>query len=193
MEWLSNLYITIINFLTEIGTYSILFNCLLIVIESIIPVLPLSLFITILFVNYGAFLGFVISWIFTIIGCVMSFYLFQTVFQKFVDRKIRSHKTADRLLTIIDNISFSGLVAIIAMPFTPAFFVNIVAGISKMSIKKFLPAIMIGKVALVIFWGYVGTTLIESLKNPIQIIKVIILVFLAYLVSKFINKKFNLD
>lgn len=190
---MQDLYITIINFLTELGTYSIIFNCLLIVIESIIPILPLSVFITILFINYGSFLGFIIAWIFTIVGCIISFYLFKTVFQGFVNKRIRNHRTADKLLSVIDNISFSGLVAIISMPFTPAFFVNIVAGVSKMSIKKFLLAIMIGKIALVIFWGYVGTTLIESLKNPVSIFKVMILVVCAYLLSKFVNKKFNLD
>lgn len=193
MEALSDLYISIINFLTEISTYSVIFNCLLIVFESIIPILPLSLFITVLFINYGSFLGFIISWIFTVIGCVLSFYLFQTVFQKIVERKVRNHKNFDKLLSIIDNISFSGLVSIVAMPFTPAFLVNIVAGISKMNIKKFLFAMMIGKISLIIFWGYIGTTLIESLKHPIELIKVVILVVLAYFISKFINKKYNLD
>lgn len=193
MEALSNLYISIINFLTEISTYSVIINCILIVFESILPILPLSLFITVLFVNYGAFIGFLISWVFTVIGCVLSFYLFQTVFQKIVERKVRNHKNFDKFLTAIDTISFSGLVSIIAMPFTPAFLVNIVAGVSKMHIKKFLYAIMIGKVSLVIFWGYIGTTLIESLKHAIELVKVVILVVIAYFISKFINKKYNLD
>ena len=82
---------------------------------------------------------------------------------------------------------------IIAIPFTPAFLVNIVAGISKMNIKKFLPAIAIGKISLVLFWGIIGTSLLESIKNPLIIIKVIFLIVIAYLISRVVNKKFNLD
>lgn len=190
---MENLYEWIMNMIQNIGMYSIAINCLLIVVESIIPPLPLSLFITILFVNYGSFLGFLISWIFTVIGCVISFYLFQTVFKKFIDRKIRTHEFANKFLKIIDTIKFNNLVLIIAMPFTPAFLVNIVAGVSNMNIKKFLPAILIGKISLVIFWGYIGTTLLESLNNPMVIIKVIILMIAAYVISKVVNKKFNLD
>ena len=190
---LANIYDWIINFINNMATASIIFNCFLIVIESIIPILPLSVFITILFVNYGAIIGFLLSWIFTVLGCVMSFYLFQTVFQKFVDKKLRNYKMADKLLSIIDNISFTGLVMIVSMPFTPAFLVNIISGVSKMNIKKFLPAIALGKISLVIFWGYIGTTLLESLKDPMQIIKVIILMMFAFIFSKLINKYFKID
>ena len=82
---------------------------------------------------------------------------------------------------------------LISIPFTPAFLVNIISGVSKMNIKKFLPALALGKITLVIFWGYVGTTLIESLKDPIQILKVIILLVFAFIFSKLINKYFNID
>lgn len=190
---MEGIYNFIMNLISSVGASSLIINSLLILVESIIPPLPLSLFITILFVNYGPFLGFLISWIFTCLGCIMSFYLFQTAFKGFVDRKLRKNKYANRLLSIIDNISFSNFVLIISLPFTPAFLVNIVAGISKMDIKKFLPAILLGKIVLVIFWGYMGTTLLESLRNPIVIIKVIILLIIIYIVSKLVNKKLNLE
>ncbi len=190
---MENIYEWIINFISNIGTFSILINCLLIVIESILPPLPLSLFITILYVNYGALIGFILSWTFTVIGCVISFYLFQTILQKFIDNKIRKHNFFNKFISIIDTLKFSSLVLIISIPFTPAFLVNIVCGVSKMNIKKFLPAIMIGKISLVLFWGYVGTTLIESFKNPIAIVKVIILMLVTFIISKIVNKKFNID
>ena len=190
---MENIYEWIINLITNIGTLSITINCLLIIFESIIPPLPISIFITILFINYGPLLGFLISWIFTILGCLLSFYLFQTVLKKYVDSRIRKHEFANKLLKIVDNIKFNHLVLIIAIPFTPAFLVNIVAGISKMNIKKFLPAIAIGKISLVLFWGIIGTSLLESIKNPLIIIKVIFLIIIAYIISRVVNKKFNLD
>ena len=53
-----------------------------IILESMIPVLPLSVFITLNMISYGQVLGFIISWIATIIGCMISFFLFRSIFQK---------------------------------------------------------------------------------------------------------------
>lgn len=190
---MENIYDWIMNFITDIGSLSIILNCFLIIIESIIPPLPLSVFITILFVNYGPLLGFLISWIFTVLGCLLSFYLFQNILKKFIDNKITKYDFANKFLTIVGKIKFNNLVLIIAMPFTPAFAVNIICAISKMNVKKFLPAIIIGKAFMVLFWGYVGTNVLESMKNPLIIIKVILLLIITYIISKLVNKKFNLE
>ena len=187
------IYDFIINLITTTGSLGMMLDCLLIVSESIIPALPLGLFITVLCVNYGYVIGFLISWIFTIIGCMISYYLFQTIFKGIVDRKLRKYEFANKLLTMIDKMSFSNLVLLISLPITPAFLVNIVAGVSNMKVNKFLPALMIGKISLVAVWGYVGTSLIEGLKNPMILIKVGIIIIIMFIISKIINKKLNLD
>lgn len=190
---MNNLYDWLMNLINNIGSLNIFLTCILIMLDSIIPPLPLALFVTILFTIYGPLLGFLISWISTIIGCLLSFYLFQTVFKKIVDKYIRKYEFANKLLKIVDKMTFSNLVLLIAIPFTPAFAINIVAGISEMSIKKFLPAIVLGKTFMIFFWGYIGTSLLESIKNPLILIKVLAMLLTAYLVSKIVNKKFKLD
>lgn len=189
---MESIYNIIINFIGNASGLGILLDCLLIIIESIMPPLPLGFFVTVLFINYGIVFGFLISWICTIIGCILSFYLFQTIFKNIIDKYVRKNKFADKFISLMDNIKFNDLVLIISIPFTPAFLVNIGAGISKLSIKKFLPAIIIGKISLVLFWGLVGTNLIESFKNPMSIIKVVIIVLVTYIISKIVSKKFNI-
>ena len=49
----------------------------LIIIESMIPILPLAVFITLNMVSFGSFFGFLISWLSTVIGCMLSFSLFR--------------------------------------------------------------------------------------------------------------------
>jgi len=166
---------------------------MLILIESIIPPLPLGIFITILFINYGTLKGFIISWIFTVTGCILSFYLFKSILKDFVDKYIRKYKSIDKFVSIMDNINFLDLVIIISIPFTPAFLINIAAGISKIEIRKFLPAIMIGKISLVLYWGFIGTNIIESFKNPILLIKVTIVIVIMIILTNFISKKYNLN
>jgi uncharacterized membrane protein YdjX (TVP38/TMEM64 family) len=181
------------DFINWLGYYGPFFGCLLIAAESILPILPLSLFITINFLAFGSIWGFIISWIFTIIGCSFSFFLFQNKLQKWFELRLRNKYNLDKFMKAVENIKFPNLVVLIAIPFTPAFLVNIAAGLSKMTFKKFFLAILIGKIFLIFFWGYLGTTLVESLTNPSALIKVVIMTIVAYIISYLINRKLKID
>ena len=52
---------------------------------------------------------------------------------------------------------------------------------------------IIGKIFLVYFWGFVGVSLIESIKNPIYLVRVGILLAIAYVISKIVSKKFKIE
>ena len=122
--------------------------------------------------------------------------LFRTKIKGFVERKILNKKTGKevaKIMNFIDRISLSGLAILVAIPFTPAFAVNIAAGLSNISKKKFLTGLVIGKTFMVYFWGYIGTTLLESLTHPIYLAKILIMILLAYVISIIVNKHFNLD
>ena len=96
-------------------------------------------------------------------------------------------------MNIISNISFSKLVIIMAIPFTPAFSVNIGAGLSKIKNKKFLIACIIAKISIVYFWGFVGTTFVESISDITVIFKLVIILLIAFMLSKFVINKFDID
>lgn len=177
--------------LTSIGPIA---GILLIILESILPMLPLSVFITLNMISFGSFFGFLISWISTIIGCMLSFTLFRYFFQKKLYRFIK-RKEQDKFASImktISNIKFSNLVILIAIPFSPAFFINIAAGVSKIKTEKFFLAAIIGKMVMVYFWGYIGTTLLESLTDITVLFKIAFLLVLAFFVSKIVEKKLKL-
>lgn len=181
------------NFINQIGAFGPLFACLFIVIESIIPVLPLAVFITINFLIYGTFIGFVISWIFTIIGCILSYLIFYKGFADKFDYLTKDTNIIKKLVKKIKKLTTGQLVILMAIPFFPAFSINIAAGLSKIKFKKFFVSLLIGKISIVYFWGFVGTSLIESITNPIIIIKIVVSVLIAYVISKIVNKKLNLD
>ena len=181
------------NMIQNLGAWGPIAGCLFIVIESIIPILPLFVFITLNFLAFGNVLGFIISWVFTCVGCSISFFLFRKKIQtwwykKLKDKGLISTKTMNK----ITGLKFEQLVTIIALPFTPAFLVNIACGLSKMSYKKFITALMIGKAFIVYFWGFVGVSLLESIKNPKYLIKVGIMLLVAYIISKVVNKKLKI-
>ena len=181
------------TFITNLGVWGPIIGCLGITIESMLPILPLFVFITLNFLAFGNILGFVISWIFTCLGCFLSFLLFRKKIQTWIYKRIHKKGLISKeTMDIIASLKFEQLVTIIAMPFTPAFLVNIVAGLSKMSYKKFISSLLIGKIFLVYFWGFVGASLVDSIKNPIYLVRVLILLLIAYVFSKVINKKLKI-
>lgn len=193
LENIDTLSETILN---NLGAWGAVLSCFLITIESILPILPLCVFVTFNFVTFGNILGFIISWAFTIIGCMLSFMLFRTKIKSWVEKKLIKGKTGNeikKIMKFIDRISLSSLAMLVAIPFTPAFAVNIAAGLSNISKKKFLVAIIIGKVFMVYFWGYIGTTLLESITHPIYLARILIMLLIAYIISKIVNKHFNID
>jgi len=192
-EFLSNIYDLIINIINSSNIFGPLLACFLIFIESILPVLPLFVFITITFISYGYFLGFLISYVLTILGCYFSFYLCRTFLNKLFTKKVRKIDKFDKIMKKIDNMKFSNLVLLVSIPFTPAFLVNIAASLSNMSFKKFSIAIIIGKIFIVFFWGFIGTSLLESLKNPKILIIIFIMLGISYFLSKLVTKRLNLE
>ncbi len=165
----------------------------LIILESIIPVLPLALFIAMNTIMFGNVFGFLLSWISTICGCMLSFY----IFRKGISSHLYKHLPEDghvlKFMRRITEIPFADLVVITAMPFTPAFTVNIAGGLSQISPRKFLAAIIIGKLPMVYFWGFIGSTFLESLGNPIILLRIVVMLVIVYIISKMVSKKFHLE
>jgi membrane protein DedA with SNARE-associated domain len=62
-----------------------------------------------------------------------------------------------------------------------------------MKYKKFLLAALIAKISIVYFWGFIGTTLIESITDIGVIIKVLIILLMAFILSKIVINKFDID
>ena len=189
-DWINNV---IINVVEDLGVYGPILACLLILIESILPFLPLFVFITLNFLAFGNILGWLISWIFTVLGCMLSFMLFRTKVRNLFDRKLRAKDEVNNLMKKIDKMRYKYLVLLMAIPFTPAFLINIAGGLSKISKRKYFLALVVGKIFLVYFWGFIGTSLVQSFKNPIILIRIGVMLLVAYLVSMLVNKRLNID
>jgi uncharacterized membrane protein YdjX (TVP38/TMEM64 family) len=187
-----NSYIELISHSTN-PYFAVFLGSFIIILESIIPILPLALFIAINMLHFGAFWGFIISWISTIIGCIISFQIFRHGFYKYLYGKLIKYQTTDKIIDRIGKMSFSSLVLIAALPFTPAFSINIAAGLSKMPLKKFIYAMAIAKISIVYFWGYIGTSLIQSITNTNVLIKIVIIFLITHGISVIVRKRFNIE
>ena len=171
----------------------IILGMLVIVTESMIPVLPLGVFITFNVLVFGNVLGFAMSWVATVIGCSLMFLLVRRFFQSYFRDKIKKNKKLKKIMERLDDISFSNLVLITSLPFTPAFLVNIASGLSKMDFKKFFLHILISKFVIVYFWAYIGSTFVKSVTDIFVIIRLSLLLIFAFILSKIVMKKQKID
>ncbi len=191
-EILQQLVIYIQNFVaTNNIVLSIFVGSFMIALESIIPALPLSVFIAINTVAFGNLFGFLISWISTIIGCSISFFLCRKL-RNIAIKKIKKDSKIINFIDKIDNIKFSSLFLILAMPFTPAFSINIAAGLSKMKYKKYFWALVFSKAFMVYFWAFVGSNILTNITDINLMIKMGLLIVVLFVASKIVTKKFNL-
>ena len=187
---------TIVEYSTEvISNGGILFGMLLIMVESFIPVLPLSVFIALNTHTFGLLPGILMSWVSTCIGCYISYLIFyyisNNIIYKYLSKKTRNK--IDKAVDKFQNISLANLTVIITLPFTPAFLINILAGVSGMSKKKYIVAVVIGKIFMVSFWGYIGKSFVESMTDISAIIVMSIMIIIAYALSKLIGKNANIE
>ena len=186
----------IIEFSTSfISSGGLLFGFFIVYIECLIPILPLSVFIALNVNAFGFFIGVLISWIATCLGCVTCYYLYIFLGDK-LTKKFMTRKTYNKIKDKIDkfrDIKFSELVLVITVPFTPSFLINLLAGLSKMPKEKFFLGLLIGKIFTIIFWGYIGKTLIESLTDIKALIYIGVTLVVAYIISKIVTKKFGIE
>lgn len=191
--------IEIINYLVDHATDLLkmggpIMGMLLIFLESVFPVLPLGAFITLNMNAFGFIVGFVISWIATCIGCYASYFVFSSFLSKYF-YQLLSRKDARKIhknMEKIRKMPLGNLTVLIALPFTPAFLINIASGLAKVDRRKFLFSILIGKVFIVYFWGFIGTSFLESMTDITTIITIGIMLVVAYFVSKYVSKKANI-
>jgi len=193
IDSLNNLSDSLYELLMNAGMWAPFFSSCLIVLEGTLAFLPLIVFVTINIITMGPILGGIVSWLLTTLGGFIAFLLFRKGLSSFFQKKINKSEKMLKFMNRVDKLKFSQLVLIIAIPFAPSFFINMGAGLSKISIKKYFYALLVGKIFVIIFLGYIGCNLLECLTNPLVLIKVISLVVIAYVLAQLVNKRFDLD
>ena len=193
MEFVANLINSLTNWLSSFGLIGAF---LLIFLESMIPVLPFSLFVGLNILAFGNFVGYTLSYVATVCGTFCVFLFFRYVIKKHFDKWIGKRKKKDKIdkaIYKVTHFDFNALVVVLAIPFLPTSLLNVGGGLSDMDPKKYLLALAISKISVTYFWGYICKSLLESVKSPKVLIQIVIMLVIAYIVSKIVEKVFKLE
>lgn len=170
---------------------------LLPMLEAFLPFLPLVVFVMANANAFGLWFGFLFSWIGAAAGALLVFLLVRRYGDTRVFRFLRNNRQVKRLTRWVDKHGFGPLFLLLCFPFTPSALVNVVAGLSSISIAQYMLAVLTGKMVMIFTISFIGYDIISLVKQPIRTVIVGVIIFVLWLVGKQIeirlNKKLDLD
>jgi uncharacterized membrane protein YdjX (TVP38/TMEM64 family) len=170
---------------------------LLPLLEAFLPFLPLVVFVMANANAFGLWFGFLFSWIGAAAGALLVFVLVRRYGDTRVFRFLRNNRQVKRLTHWVDKHGFGPLFLLLCFPFTPSALVNVVAGLSSISIAQYMLAVLTGKMVMIFTISFIGYDIISLVKQPIRTVIVGVIIFVLWLVGKQIeirlNKKLDLD
>lgn len=190
-EWL-----TIENIMSVINEYRALGpipGILLPMLEAFFPFLPLVLFVMANANAFGLWFGFLFSWIGACGGAILVFLLVRRFGQQRIMQFLKKHPKVKKLMIWVERHGFGPLFLLLCFPFTPSAIVNIVAGLSKISVAQYMLAVLTGKMVMIFTISFVGHDLRSLITQPIRTAIVIVVIFILWYVGKRIEVRINMS
>ncbi len=179
------------NLIQEYRSLGPLPGILLTVLEAFLPFLPLFLFVMANASAFGLWLGFLYSWLGSCIGALLVFSLVRKYGQKRLLAFLLRHPKVYRLMDWVEQHGFGPLFLMLCFPFTPSALVNIVAGLSRLSVAQYILAVGIGKMVMIFTISFIGYDIRSLITQPYRTIIVLVIIFILWYVGKRIEVRLN--
>jgi uncharacterized membrane protein YdjX (TVP38/TMEM64 family) len=158
-------------------------------IEAFLPFLPLFVFVIANAAAYGLLEGFLLSWAGASTGAFMVFLIIRRLGNKRLFKKIRHNKQVGKVTSWLERHGFGPLFLLLCFPFSPSSVINVVAGLSKISLQQFILAVLLGKAVMIFSISFIGSSIMEFAQNPVRTIVVGLCILLFWVIGKYIEKR----
>lgn len=157
--------------------------------ESLLPFLPLFLFVAGNAAAYGFWLGSLYSWIGTVCGSLTVFLLIRKFARKRLKRFISRKPKVQSMLHWFERHGFGMIFLLLCFPFTPSSLINVVAGLSKVHIHTFTLSVIFGKMVMILIMSLIGHDIVSMIRQPVKMILASAAIFLLWLGGKYIETR----
>ena len=181
----------IMQLIQEYRSFGPIPGILLPMLEAFLPFLPLVLFVMANANAFGLWFGFIFSWIGACVGALLVFWIVRKFGRKRALNFLTKHKRVQKLMHWVERHGFGPLFILLCFPFTPSAVVNIVAGLSEISRKQYMLAVMSGKFVMIFTVSYIGHDIHSLLTKPFRTAVVGVVIFILWYVGKRIEVKIN--
>jgi len=188
-EWLTTE--NILELIKKYRSFGPIPGVVLPMLEAFLPFLPLVVFVIANASAFGLWLGFLVSWIGTVTGSLLVFLIFRNYGQKKLLRFLHKNKQVQKLMEWVERHGFSPLFLLLCFPFTPSAIVNIVAGLSKVSLGQYTLALMGGKLVMIFTISFIGYDVVSLIHKPLRTAIMAGVVFVLWIVGKRIEARLN--
>ncbi|OPA76102.1 hypothetical protein BVG16_17955 [Paenibacillus selenitireducens] len=161
--------------------------------EAFLPFLPLFIIAAGNASAYGLGLGFLYSWIGSVLGALILFLLARRFGGRLNDYLSRKYPKAEHFFHWVEQRGFTPLFILYCFPFTPSFFINIASGMSRVPLGIFLSAIMLGKGVMIFLMSFVGHDWQGFASQPWRIIALVVGLIILWLGGKRVEKRFQIN
>lgn len=152
--------------------------------EAILPFLPLVVFVVANAAAFGLWLGFLLSWIGASLGAILVFLVVRRLGDKRFFKWIRKSKQVQKLTGWLERHGFGPLFLLLCFPFSPSAIINVVAGLSRVSLWQFILAVLTGKMVMIFMISFVGYDIRSLVTRPIRTGIVALFIFILWYVGK---------
>ncbi|MED3572444.1 TVP38/TMEM64 family protein [Cytobacillus praedii] len=183
----------IMDLIEKYRSFGPLPGLLLPMLEAFLPFLPLFIFVMANANAFGLWFGFLLSWIGSTVGALLVFLLVRKYGQKRMLRFLKKSPKVQKLMAWVERHGFGPLFILLCFPFTPSAVVNIVAGLSKISIAQYMLAVLTGKMVMIFTMSFVGYDIKSLITQPARTAIVGVIIFILWYVGKRIEIKMNIS
>ena len=164
--------------------YVYIFMLFIMIIQNTFTSIPLILVITVNVTVFGFLEGFIWSWLTSVFAAMMIFIFIRYVFSDRFSSKISSEQ-----LKKIEDKGVSYILIARVMPFIPTSFINIIGGLSTITLRKFIIGTAIGNFIYFFILALIPAGLMSSGIN-VYVIAVIVMILLVlyYILTKIKGK-----
>lgn len=143
------------TFLTEMGTTGVLFFVLLQVVQVVVPIFPGGITLAIGVMVFGPIQGFVYNYIGILVGSALNFLLARRYGERLVLLLV-SQKTYDKHINWVNEKKHFDrfFLCAILFPVAPDDLLCLLAGLTKMTFKKFMLILLFAKPLPVFLFGF---------------------------------------
>ncbi len=168
-----------------------LIGILLPFLEALLPCLPLVVIVVANASSYGLWIGFLLSWIGTVLGSYVVFLIVRKFGKHPKLKGFIQKENVQKLIKWVDMRGLSPLFILLCFPFTPSVLVNIVAGLSHIKKKYYFIVLLAGKFVMILSMSVLGYDVSSFIKNPLKLVLVVIVVILLWVISKVVERRLN--
>ena len=183
MEHIQSIY----NLVNDYWLLSIIVGFTSVLIESLLPILPLIAIVTANAALFGMYPGLIISWIGSTSGTICLFFLIKKISNNRLVNLVKNEKV-EKAIHWIEEKGFILLFLAYACPFLPACVVTISQGLAKRDSSVFISAVLTGKLVMFFIISYIGKDIVGFITNPLKVLLLLIITFIAWKLGTKLNK-----